>query len=30
MAILIWWREIAIAALIALCLWLFNLNQDSR
>jgi hypothetical protein len=30
MAILIYWREIAIAALIALCLWLFNLNQDAR
>lgn len=30
MAILIWWREIVIAALIALCLWLFNLNQSAR
>lgn len=30
MAILIYWREISIAALISLCLWLFNLNQDAR
>lgn len=30
MAILIWWREIAIAALIALCLWLVNANQDAQ
>lgn len=30
MAILIYWREIAIAALVALCLWLINLNQDAR
>ena len=30
MAVLIYWREIAIAALIALCLWLFNLNQSAQ
>lgn len=30
MAILLYWREIAIAALIALYLFLFNLNQDAR
>lgn len=30
MIALVYWREIAIAALIALCLWLFNLNQDAR
>lgn len=30
MAILIYWREIAIAALVALCLWLVNINQDAR
>ncbi len=30
MIALVYWREIAIAALIALCLWLVNLNQDAR
>lgn len=30
MIALVYWREIAIAALIALCLFLFNLNQDAR
>lgn len=30
MIALVYWREIAIGALIALCLWLFNLNQDAR
>lgn len=30
MAILIWWREIVIAALIVVCLWLINLNQNAR
>lgn len=30
MAILLYWREIVIAVLIGLCLWLFNLNQDAR
>lgn len=30
MIAIVYWREIAIAALIALCLFLFNLNQDAR
>lgn len=30
MIALVYWREIAIASLIALCLFLFNLNQDAR
>lgn len=30
MMALVYWREIAMASLIALCLWLFNLNQGAR
>lgn len=30
MIALAYWREIAIAILIALCLWLVNINQDAR
>lgn len=30
MTFLIWWREIVIAALIIMCLWLFNSNQNAR
>ncbi len=28
MAILLWWKEIAIALLVVTCLWLINKNQD--